>query len=206
VSWDPGVFFCSAHLSLCCSFAMSSFCVVFLLSVLTLPWPAFGAACQPRALQLPYNYNRLVTQVETRGVLWQIGGPTPQNITLMPSASVLSTFLTGTVELTTDLDGTMIHMCGVQALPAGGVQPDIVQSGVRHTAADCTTHQIRRPKPKAPIWWHISMMTPSQTGQRTTSDCRTTPVYLSTNLGFARIASTHSYKRARLVLEVHRAF
>ncbi|KAF2818659.1 hypothetical protein CC86DRAFT_364038 [Ophiobolus disseminans] len=65
---------------------MSSSHLYFLLSFSTLIWPALSADCQPKALSVPYKSNRIVTGAEPRGVLWQIGGPTPQNITLMPSA------------------------------------------------------------------------------------------------------------------------
>ncbi|KAH7068367.1 aspartic peptidase domain-containing protein [Paraphoma chrysanthemicola] len=66
---------------------------LLLLSFVTLIWPVYGQTCQPKALNLPYKSQRLVTNAEVRGVLWQIGGPTAQNVTLMPSAYYNDTYL-----------------------------------------------------------------------------------------------------------------
>jgi hypothetical protein len=73
-----------------CFLAMSSSRFHFLLSFLTLISPALGDGCQPKAISLPFASVKLVTNAEVRGVLWGIGGSNPQNITLMPSASVKS--------------------------------------------------------------------------------------------------------------------
>jgi hypothetical protein len=71
-----------------CSLAMSSSHLYFLLSFLTLIWPALGDGCQPKAISLPYASVKLANNAVVRGMLWQMGGPNPQNISLMPSASV----------------------------------------------------------------------------------------------------------------------
>jgi hypothetical protein len=71
---------------------MSSSHLYFLLSFVSLIWTAFGDECQPKAISLPYTSTKLISNAEVRGVLWQIGGPNPQNITLMPSASVKPMF------------------------------------------------------------------------------------------------------------------
>ncbi|KAF2023807.1 hypothetical protein EK21DRAFT_80075 [Setomelanomma holmii] len=72
---------------------MSSSFLYFLLSFVNLIWPAYSATCQPRAINLPYKSQGLATQTQARGVLWQIGGPSKQNITLMPSAWYNDTYL-----------------------------------------------------------------------------------------------------------------
>lgn len=67
----------------------------FSLSFAALIPTVLSVACQPRALSLPFKNSRIANGADTRGILWQIGGRNPTNVTLVPGAGYNDTYVWG---------------------------------------------------------------------------------------------------------------
>ncbi|KAI8936998.1 hypothetical protein NX059_006222 [Plenodomus lindquistii] len=57
-----------------------------------------AAECNPLAVSLPFKSNVLSNRVGVRGIQWDIGGPSAQTISLLPSASFNDTYLYGAAD------------------------------------------------------------------------------------------------------------
>jgi hypothetical protein len=126
------------------SLAMPSFLLHFTLLFIVFRSPALGATCQPRALSLPFKNNPLSTNAVARGVLWQIGGPIPQNVVLSLSGSVVLRKLRCYAVLRAVLDTTMIHICGTKRR-IFAPREQIWQSAL-HTEGAYTTRRDQKAK------------------------------------------------------------